>query len=853
MILPITVVILLLGLVGLAILWTGLPDPADLPARAGGESSRIYDRNGRLLYEVPLPETGRRTRLPLSAIAPVLIKATIATEDASFYNNPGIDPLALLRAVWQTLRGEESSGGSTITQQLARLTLMSAEERGQRTLWRKLREMLLALRLTQRYSKDEILTFYLNEIFYGNLSYGVEAAAQGYFGKSARDLDLAEASLLAGLPQSPSRYNPLTHLTAARARQQVVLNLMVKQGLITASQAALAAQEPLQFAGPGLAGQPIPPAAAFATAPHFIAHILDELTSTCGLDTVQRGGLIVTTTLDSHLQAIAETAIRRHLQELQDHNARSAAAIVLDAATGEVLAMVGSPDYFDAAQSGAVNVALAPRQPGSALKPFAYAAAFTPPPATTGEGVKAWTPATVVADIRRVYLTRPVGGDRLANPEPYVPYNYDGQFHGPVSLRTALANSYNVPAIVVLDHVGVPAMLDLLHAAGITTLRQPADHYGLSLVLGGGEVTLLDLTAAYAIFATGGLRRTPVTIRAISGSQYRSPHPPICQPPVPDQPTSQFANDLTDQRVLSPEVAYLITDILADNDARAPSFGPYSPLRLDRPAAAKTGTTGDFRDNWTVGYTPISPSSGRSGLIVGVWVGNPDNEPMRQVSGISGAAPIWHDIMVEALQGQPAIPFARPASLLQAEVCALSGLLPTPDCPLRRSEWFIPGTVPTEPDTWYRRVTMDRRTGRPADVNTPPDDRVERLIVVYPPELAEWAREQGIPAGEEAVTGGEGQPVVQVISPDPEATYLLSPNLPRELQRLSVRAMVSRDIAWVELRVDDVPLARLATPPYQAFWVLQPGEHRFTAVAQDRSGQEWVSRPVRIRVRPAGG
>jgi len=830
----------LAGLVGNA---AGLTLAEPLAVRAGGQGLQIYDRHGTLLFQGLDQDSGVRNHVPLSDIPLRLQQATIATEDAGFYTNPGIEPKAIVRAVVQMLRGEGTSGGSTITQQLVRLVFMSPEERQERSLTRKLREALLALRLTRTYSKDQILEAYLNETYYGNLAYGVEAAAQAYFGKHVRDLDLAECALLAGLPQAPARYNPLADLRAAQARQAVVLGLMVKRGYITPAEAEQAKAEPLHFAGSGLAGLPQPPSSAFRRAPHFAAYVLALLEERYGADVV-RSGLVVTTTLDADLQAIAQSIVQRRLAELQAQDAHNAALVALAPATGEILAMVGSADYFDPTIAGAVNVATSPRQPGSALKPFAYAAAFSAAN-RPGDPSAVWTPATVVYDVRTAYV--------LGENQSYVPYNYDGLFHGPVSLRTALASSYNLPAVKVLEHVGLPAMLDLVHAAGITTLQDPAERYGLSLTLGGGEVKLLDLTAAYAMFASGGYRREPVAIKeqGSRGAEVQERMLPCSLAPL--LPCS----------VLDPRVAYLITDILSDNDARMPGFGEFSALRLNRPAAAKTGTTADYRDNWTVGYTPdpsgLSPS-GRS-LVVGVWVGNAENTPMRQITGVSGAAPIWHDFMEEALKGQPALSFAEPPGLVRREVCADSGLLPNDACPRRRMELFIPGTEPQQTCDWHQHLRVDVRSGEPATAETPPQFVVERLVTNYPPELAEWAEKLRIADFELRILHFEvHNPQSEIrnpksairnlvlTSPDPQSVLGLSPSLPREYQRLEVSAVASGPVAWVELLADGVPIARLTQAPYRTLWPLALGEHTFQAIAYDTAGQATASQPVKVKV-----
>jgi 1A family penicillin-binding protein len=805
--------VLAAGTAGYAWLAADLPTVDSLAARRTAPSSRLLDRHGRLLYEIADPQLGRHTAIPLSQMPDTLKWATIATEDANFYRHPGVDLTGILRALVINVRGGETlAGGSTITQQVARNLLLDADERAERTLRRKLREAILASRLTQAYSKDEILALYLNETYYGHLAYGVEAASRAYFGKPASDLDLAESALLAGLPQSPARYDPLTAPAAARARQTVVLDLMVRQGTITAEQAEQAKAEELHFAA-----TPFP-----IQAPHFVITVWAELERALGPETLNHGGLTVTTTLDLDWQITAENTVRRHLATLNEpgpegpgHNVHNAALVALDPLTGEVLALVGSPDYFDAAISGAVNAALAPRQPGSAIKPLTYAAAFTP-----RAGYAPLTAATMVLDVRTAFMT--------AENTPYVPQNYDYRFHGPVLLRSALGSSYNIPAVKVLQYVGLNELLATARALGITTF-DAGRRYGLALTLGGGEVRLLDLTAAYGAFASGGRRVAPQLVLEIRDAAGR----PVALPARPEHGVA----------VLDPRVAYLITHILGDEQARAPAFGLDSPLTLTRPAAAKTGTTTDFRDNWTVGYTPE--------LVAGVWVGNADNTPMRHSSGITGAAPIWHDFMEAVQRGRPVRGFARPPGLVTRPVCALSGLQPTPYCPHTREELFLAGTEPSQPDNFYRPFRIDLATGELAGPDTPPARVVERVYLVLPPEAEEWARQQGLPGPPAGVAAGEPgrlDAALVLISPDPNSVWRLAPALPAGSQRLRIAARTTVALAELTLLADGVPVASLENGPYEALWTLAPGPHTFQAVGVARDGRRYESETIYIQV-----
>jgi 1A family penicillin-binding protein len=804
-------------------LFVDLPSPDALYQHAAAPSTRILDRHGRLLYAISDPHQGRHTPIGFEDIPPACRDATIATEDANYYSHPGVDLVGIVRALWINLQGGEVlSGASTITQQVARNLLLSPAERNQRTLTRKLRESILAWRLTQQFGKDDILTLYLNEVNYGNLAYGIEAAAQVYFGKAAGELDLAECALLAGLPQAPALYDPLVDLDAAKERQAVVLDLMTKQGYITPDRAELAKAEDLQ-----LAAAPFP-----IEAPHFVAFVRQWLEDRYGLEAIYTQGLAVTTTLDLDWQHAAQAIARRHIAELQKDqadqpgkNVKNAALVAVDPRTGEVRVMLGSPDYFNKQIDGAVNAAIAHRQPGSSIKPVTYAAAFDP------AAPDPLTPASLIFDVRSAFPTKE--GD------PYVPKNYDQQFHGPVSAREALASSYNIPAVKVLQVVGLDRMIALARALGITTFGQP-DRYGLSLTLGGGEVRLLDMALAFSAFANGGFKVDPVVVQQVSDTQGRV--------------LFENTRPALGAQVIDPRVAYLITSILSDNTARAPAFGEYSALRLNRPAAAKTGTTTDWRDNWTIGYTPD--------LVTGVWVGNADNQPMERVSGITGAGPIWRDFMQEALKGLPAREFGRPAGLIDLDVCATSGLLPTPYCPYTKREVFIAGTEPVQPDNLYQPIKIDVVTGQPATAGTPHERIETRVFLVLPAEAREWARDHGIAqlpvaddqrsSNNEPVTSNDERSTIRLTRPDNGVVYRLTPQTPIETQRIPVQAIVGDGARFTRLTlfVDGHVIGEFTTSPARTFWQLQPGAHTFTAQISDEQGQVIESAPVQITVTP---
>lgn len=863
-----------------------LPGPQDLVARSSPDTTKLYDRRGRLLFEVLDPAAGRRTRVALGELPLHLRQAVLAVEDAGFYRHPGVDARGLARALVQLLRERRVvSGGSTITQQLARQLLLSREEAVTRSLRRKLREMVLALRITASHPKDEILAMYLSEVYFGQLAYGIEAAARTYFGKPARELDLAESALLAGLIQNPARTNPLVDIDAARARQAVVLGLMVKAGFIDQGAADLARAEALRFA---------PGEGALMNAPHFVSWVLGRLEAERGPEALRRGGLQVLTSLDLDLQRRAEAIVRRRMADLRrrapgkpDHKFTDAALVALDPATGQVLAMVGSADYHDASIDGAVNVALALRQPGSAFKPITYAAAFDPgrwrpalprPPssavALAPEAALPFTPATVLSDVPTSFLTQ--------EREPYRPQNYDRKWHGPISLRRALATSSNLVAVKVLDAVGVDAALDLATGLGISSLGDRA-RYGLALTLGGGDVRLLELTAAYGALANGGRRVDPLPVLAVlDTAAWRQ----AAAGDAAGLRAYHGRSSLVAAPVLSPQVAFLVTDILADDHARLPAFGEASVLKLDRPAAAKTGTTTDFRDNWTLGYTPD--------LVAGVWLGNADNSPMEQISGITGAGPIWHDFMLEALRGRPPLAFDRPPGLRRLEVCTGAGLLPSPDCPHRAREWFIAGTEPTERDPSYLSLDVDAGSGL-AWAEGCKGRRVRRTFRLLPPAAADWGRAMGIAAppreacgggrvaargradvgdgderagrsgdrgaperGEGAAGGGPGSaaplpagPGIAVSRPAPNSRFALSPRIPVDQQRILLEAQVLGDADLVDLTllVDGLPVATLRRPPFRASWSIVLGEHRVQAVARRADGRRLESAAVSFTVR----
>jgi penicillin-binding protein 1C len=701
-----------------------LPSVDDLRQRAAQfETTRILDRNGNVLYEILDPTAGRRTYVKLDKISPYLVATTIATEDKEYYNHPGFDAVAIGRSFIQNFRGGDiSSGASTITQQLSRTLLFTPEERTERTYIRKVREAILAAEVTRRYTKDQILELYLNEIYYGNLAYGIQAAAETYFGTTADKLTLGQAAFLAGLPQAPAVYDVYNNRDVTLNRQQQVLRLTMEasqaQGCIYVSnnpQRICVGPEEALTAFNEIAVYEFKSPDIQIRHPHWVNYVRSLLESQFDSQTIYRSGFTVYTTLDPGLQDAAEQIVRRQIEQLAGNNASSGALVAIRPKTGEILAMVGSADFYEEID-GQVNMAINPRQPGSAIKPLTYTAAFE----------KGWTPATLIWDVPTEF---PPSGDANDPRSPYVPVNYDGQFHGPVTVRSALANSYNIPAVKTLQHVGIyddpnipgeDGLVAFARRLGITTLTR--DVYGLSLTLGGGEVTLLEFTGAYAVYANGGTRLPPYAISRIldfSGNIVYD-----YQPPPGDQ-------------VVRPEHAYLISSILSDNEARAPMFGSNSILNLPFPAAAKTGTTNDFRDNWTLGYTPD--------LAVGVWVGNADYTPMINTTGLTGAAPIWAEFTQTAVQyitgGNPT-PFFRPAGIIDRVICSVSGTEPSEWCPAQQAEVFAAGQppLPSSEDLW-KRVSFDTWTGLRASSVCGELTKEEFALNISDPWAIKWIRE----------------------------------------------------------------------------------------------------------------
>lgn len=637
-----------------------LPSPTRLSSPGSNpQSSQIFSRGGDLLYKIYTNKN--RTQIPLSEIPKHVQNATIAIEDKDFYKHGAIDVRGIIRAFVANLSGKPVQGGSTLTQQLIKSSLLTPE----RTVKRKIKEIVLSFITEVLYSKTQILDMYLNQIPYGGTAYGIEASAQTYFGKHAKELSLAEGALLAGLPQSPTRYSPFgSHPEYAKERQELVLQRMREERYITREQELKAAKEKLEYKN----------ISNNIKAPHFVLYIKDLLIKKYGEDFVEKGGLSVKTSLDLNIQEFAELAVASEVAKLKFARVSNGAAVVTDPSNGDILALVGSRDYFDNTIDGNVNIALALRQPGSSIKPINYSIGIQ-----NGYGA-----ATVFIDKEICFPNQ--GGKN------YCPRNYDGKFHGLVTMREALASSLNIPAVKMLKVNTVPAMIATAGAMGISTFKDP-DRYGLSLTLGGGEVRMVDMAVAFGVFANKGYRvdLNPILeIKDASGKIIEK---------------KENRSPIFGKKVLSPEVTFIISDILSDNQARSLAFGASSELVIPgQVVSVKTGTTNDYRDNWTIGYTPR--------YLVASWVGNNDNSPMGGVvSGVSGAAPIWHEVMSYILKDKKTSPWIKPKGVVRVSVCKNSGYLPASGVSCEtRSDYFIRYKIPKKTDPGKRAAWVDKTT-----------------------------------------------------------------------------------------------------------------------------------------------
>ena len=648
---------------GIAIVIKDIPKATVIGITDFPQSSRIFDRDGNLLYTIY--SNRNQSFVPLNKIPKQLQQATISIEDKNFYKHGAIDIRGIARAAYVNFRGGEVQGGSTITQQLVRNSLLTLD----RTITRKLKEVILSFVVEAIYSKDKILEMYLNQVSYGGTAWGVEAASQIYFGKNVSNLSLAQSAYLAGLPQAPSVYSPFgSHPEEGKKRQLQSLAMMEVDGYITKEEKGRAEAEKLVFSE----------IKDHIVSPHFVFYIKDLLTQKYGQKVVEQGGLSVITSLDSKVQKLAEDAIATEEASLKESNWYNASTVVTRPGTGEVLAMVGSRNYFDTERDGNVNVAISKRQPGSSIKPINYATGL----------IKGYTAATPFVD-QKICFPNPTG-------KPYCPLNYDSKFHGVVQMRHALANSYNIPAVKMLELNGLEAMIATASAMGIHSFTDPS-RYGLSLTLGGGEVTMLEMVEAFGVFANMGHRINLHPIIKVTDSRGKTLEE--YKPP---------SSVLVGEKAIPEGVAFIISDILSDNGARSAAFGGSSPLNIKGyKVSVKTGTTNDYRDNWTIGYTPS--------FVVASWVGNNDNKPLRGVvSGITGAAPIWNQIMKALLKDTKPETLKKPDSVVGMNICTTSGLLPQPVgspyvCPTR-FEYFLKGSLPKGVDPGMTKAFVDKTT-----------------------------------------------------------------------------------------------------------------------------------------------
>jgi 1A family penicillin-binding protein len=776
-----------------------LPSPEEI-VRREGFSTKILDRNGQVLYDIF--EDKKRSPVELEDIPDYLKQAVISIEDKNFYEHEGIDPFGMVRGLSRVFTRGYAQGGSTLTQQLVKLALLTPE----RTVTRKIKEFILTVQIERKYSKDEILQMYLNEVPFGGTVWGVETAAQTYFGKSVNDLDLIESAILAGIPQRPSVYSPYSSTPDAYvSRAEDVLRRMREDGYIDEEQQETAIEmlDDVEFQEQG----------ASFKAPHFVQYVQKVLEERYGENIIELGGLTVTTTLDIDLQEEAQKVVSDEIEDIEYLDITNGAAVVMNPETGEILAMVGSKDFSDPDYDGQVNVTLSLRQPGSAIKPITYVTALK----------QGYTASTLLMDVPTEFP----GG--ASNP-PYKPVNYDGEYRGPIQVRYALGNSINVAAVKMLALTGIGNVLETAYDLGLTSLeptRETLNRVGLSLTLGGGEVRLLELTTAYSAFMNQGYNVEPTAILKVIDSNEK-----VLEDVKPKKK----------KRVLSEEEAFLITDILSDNGARQMVFGTNSLLNIPgRQIAVKTGTTNDKRDNWTVG--------GNSQVVVGVWVGNNDNSPMKQVaSGVTGASPIWRAILLEALSGKPNVTFSQPSRIVSAQVDSLSGYSAHDGFP-ERSEYYVRGTEPGE-DVVHVKLKICKKDGKlatPSDIARNDYEEKEYFVIKVDDPTAgqndpnKW--QEGVDAW---ITGqgddryhppndycGTGNPVnVEFVSPKDHDSDL--PN------KFNVRAKAdsTEEIDELELILDGASLITFSKPPYSYDVDLVDGVHKIKARAKDKRGNE---------------
>lgn len=678
---------------GYLFIFDGLPSPYALKDyKVVPISSHIFDRNGKLLYEIYSKEN--RTPVKLKDLPKYVTQASIAIEDKDFYKHSGVSFIGgILRALKDTYQTKELQGGSTITQQLVKSALLTPE----RTIQRKMKEIVLAVWAERIFTKDEILEMYVNQVPYGGQSYGIEEGAKTFFGKSAHELTLDEAALLAGLPRAPSIYSPYINPEVAKQRRDQVLKLMYEQGYITKKEKEQAQKKELT----------VKPPQTNIKAPHFVFYVKSELEKQYGTKQVEEGGLQVTTTLDLDIQQKAQTILKEEIEKLEGYDVSNGAMLITRPPTGEILAMVGSVDYF-ASPSGSFNVTTALRQPGSSIKPINYAIGID-------RGIV--TAATPFLDVKTCFE----GG-----PKKYCPKNYDNSFHGAVQLRYALANSYNIPAVKMMALNGVETFIASASGFLMTTFEDPSK-YGLSLTLGGGEVKMTEMAQAFSAFPNRGRpRKVNPFIKIVN--KHDEVMYSLDDPNFVHDVKSPLSNPnyfaITSPKAISEDTAFIISHILADNSARTPAFGPNSQLVIpNKTVSVKTGTTDNLKDNWTIGYT--------ANFLTVVWVGNNDGTPMNPylTSGITGAAPIWNRVMTYLLENQPDLKLIKPSDTIGAQVCKDTGKVAKGGCPTR-FEYIIKGTdTASSIKVSKTQVPINRDTGQHAVEGDPNVDMQERTVL----------------------------------------------------------------------------------------------------------------------------
>ena len=776
-----------------------LPSP-DKVVRREGFSSKIYDRNGDVLYDIFSDQN--RNPVKFGEIPQDLKDATIAIEDKNFYRHGGFDPMGMLRGFSRLFTRGYAQGGSTLTQQLVKNVLLTPE----RSVFRKIREFILAVQIERKYSKDEILQMYLNEAPYGGTAVGVATAAETYFGKNVHELDLVESAILAGLPQRPSAYSPYSATPDAYIdRTGQVLRRMYEDNFISKEEEdnALKKLKEIKFQEKG----------SNFKAPHFVQYVQKLLEDRYGERVIEQGGLKVTTTLDLDVQEEAQKIVSEEIAKVEAVHITNGASIVIDPQTGEILAMVGSKNFSDPDYDGQVNVVMSLRQPGSAIKPITYVTALK----------KGYTASTLILDVPTEFP----GG--IGQPV-YKPVNYDGKYRGPIQLRYALGNSINVPAVKMLAKVGIKDTLETAYDLGISSLEPTKDtlnRVGLSLTLGGGEVRLLELTGAYSAFVNEGFRIDPTAILKIEDSDGK-----ILENNEPKK----------GKRVLTPEQAFMIADILSDNEARSIIFGPNSLLNIPGwKIAVKTGTTNDKKDNWTIG--------GNRQVMVGVWVGNNDNTSMKEVaSGVSGASPIWRKVLLAALKGKPNLGFETPGGIVTSSVDSISGYAAHDGYP-SRIEKFIDGTQPgTDPVHVKLKVCKsDGKLATPSDISSGNYDEKEYFVFKEedPTALAgsenKW--QKGILDWLNTQTDARYKPPSDYCgTQNPVSVEFAKPsdhasNLANKFE-VEIKPDSTADIVLVELEADGSRIRTFTAPPYRQEIELTDGIHTLKAKAKDKNGKE---------------